>query len=179
MQYTEQGMSEPGSFHYSVSHSESRTSSRDISFEDKVRNHSLAFSEDKELLLNLEHDQMLYSGYDRQSQAFDNELIDKFDYLKCPCHDTSELHDWAITNNPNGSLTIGGLRSPCPNSRYFVDNVDRVGRVIYSFDQTFTTECEKEMYYVEIMVGRLSMMDYVIALDAVKSCRITKLLSLL
>ena len=99
--------SEPGSFHYNVSRGESKTSSsKDISFGNKVRNRSLTFSEDKEFLLNLEHDRKLYSGYDRQSRAFDTELIDEFDYLKCPCHDTSELHDWSITNDPNGSLTI-------------------------------------------------------------------------
>ena len=123
---------------------------------------------------------MLYSGYDRQSQAFDNGLIDEFDYLKCPGHDTSELlHDWAITDDPNGSLIIGGLRSPCPNSRYFADHEGRVEHVIYSFDGTFTTEREKETYYVEIMARRLSTDNSVVAMDAVKSCRITKLLSLL
>ena len=59
--------SEPGSFHY-VSRGEPRTLSRNnIPFGNKVRNCSLTFSEDKELLLNLEHDCMLYSGYDRQS----------------------------------------------------------------------------------------------------------------
>ena len=89
------------------------------------------------------------------------------------------MHDWSISNNPNGTLTIGGLRSLCPNSRYFADHVDRVGQVLYSFDGTFTTKCEKEMYYVEIMVRRFSMMDHFIVLDAIKSCRITKLLSLL
>ena len=78
-------------------------------FGNKVRNRSLTFFKDKELLQNLGHDCMLYSGYDRQSRAFDNELIDEFDYLKCPRHDTSELHNWSITDNPNGSLTIGGL----------------------------------------------------------------------
>ena len=148
--------SEPGSFHYNVSRGEPKTLSRDISFGNKARNRSLTFFEDKELLLNLEHNRMLYSGYDRQSRAFDNWLIDKFDYLKCPRHDTSELHNWAITDDPNGSLTIGGLQSPCPNSRYLADNVDRVGQVIYSCDGTFTTKHEKEMYYVEIMARQLS-----------------------
>ena len=132
-----------------------------------------------ELLLSLEHDHMLYSGNDRQSRAFHNELIDEFDYLKCPCHDTSELHNGPITDNPNGSLTIRGLRSPCPNSRYFAYHEDRVGQVIYSFDGTFTTECEREMYYVEIMARRLSTTDNVIAMDTVKSCGITKPLLLL
>ena len=60
--------SEPSSFHYNVSHGESKTSSsRDISFGNKVRNRSLSFPEDKKLLQNLEHYHMLYSGYDRQS----------------------------------------------------------------------------------------------------------------
>ena len=68
---------------------------------------------------------------------------------------------------------------PCPNSRHFADNVDRVGQVIYSFDGTFTTECEKEMYYVEIMARQLSTDDNVIVMDTVKSCLITKLPSLL
>ena len=122
---------------------------------------------------------MLYSSYERQSRAFDNGLIDEFDYLKCPLHDTSGefFHDWAITNDPNGNLTIGGLRSPCPNSKYFPDNVDMVGQVIYSFDGTFTTKHEKETCYVETMARQL--LTDVIAMDAVKSCRIKKLLSLL
>ena len=121
------------------------------------------------------------AGFDRirTLYTFDNWLIDEFDYLKCPCHDTSELHDWAITHDPNGSLTIGGLQSPCPNSRYFADNVDRAGQVIYLFDGMFTTKREKETYYVEIMARRLLTTDNVIATDAFKNCRITPLLSLL
>ena len=55
--------------------------------------------------------------------------------------------------------------------------MDRVRQVIYSFDGTFTTKHEKEMYYIEIMARQLSM--NVIVMDAVKSCRITKLLSFL
>ena len=37
------------------------------------------------------------------------------------------MMDWAIKGDPNGSLMMGGLCSPCLNSHYFVDCVDRVG----------------------------------------------------
>ena len=53
------------------------------------------------------------------------------------------LSDWKISDDPNGSITIGGLRSPCLNSCQFVDKVDRVGRTLYSFDGLFNFEREK------------------------------------
>ena len=54
--------SEPGLFHYNVSHGEPGTSSREnILFGNKARNRSPPFSEDKELLLNSENNRMLYS----------------------------------------------------------------------------------------------------------------------
>ena len=99
----------------------------------KPRNHSLTHYEERDACKCLEHDCMLYTGYDRQGSCFDNCLIDEFDFLKCPRHDMSDLTstDWNIVDDVNCSIMTGGLRSPCPNARHFADHVDRVGRCVF------------------------------------------------
>ena len=70
---------------------------------------------------------MAFVGYDCQNSSLTDALIDEFDFLKYSQFDTStlRLRDWRISHDPNGSITIGGLRSPCLNSRQFVDKIDR------------------------------------------------------
>ena len=78
-----------------------------------------------------------------------------------------------ITNDLNGSLTIGGLQSPCPNTQHFMDHMDRVGKMLHSFDGVFTTEYKKEMFYVDVMARCLLCNN---SFDFIKGCRITKVL---
>ena len=87
---------------------------------------------------------MLFLGYDRQSAALNDFLIDECDLLKCGRLESSNIHDWELVHDPNSSITVGGLRSPCPNARHSIDLVDRVRSVIYSFDGMFCTEREKK-----------------------------------
>ena len=69
---------------------------------------------------------MLFNSADRQHALL--EQIDKFEFLM-----PGSL-GWTLTKDPNGSMLTGGLRSPCMNPHHFMDHVDRVGRVLHSFD---------------------------------------------
>ena len=99
----------------------------------KRRNEGITYLEDKQTITDSEHNRMTFVGYDHQNSSLTNALIDEFDFLKCSQFDTSILllNDWRISDDPNGSVTIDGLRSPCLNSCQFVDKVDRVGRTWY------------------------------------------------
>ena len=112
----------------------------------KQRNEGITYLEDKQMITDLEHDQMVFVGYDCQNSSLTDALIDEFDFLKCSQFDTSTLclNDWRISDDPNGSVTIGGLRSLCLNSCQFVDKVDRVGKTLYSFDGLFNFKRERK-----------------------------------
>ena len=86
----------------------------------------------------MEHDRMLSNGADRQYASL--EQIDKFEFLM-----PGSL-GWTLTKDPNGSMLTEGLRSSCMNTHYFVDLVDRVGRVLCSFDGVFEFERENEFF---------------------------------
>ena len=104
-------------------------------------------------------------------------LIDEFDFLKCSWFDTSILclNDWRISDNPNGSVTVGGLRSLCLNSHQFVDKVDSIGRTLYSFDGLFDFEREKEIFWVEALIRCLTSQNKLLNIFA--ECRITRILA--
>ena len=120
---------------------------------------------------------MAFVGYDHQNSSLTDALIDEFDFLKCSQFDTSILHlnDWRISDNPNGSITIGGLRSLCLNSCQFVDKVDRVGRTLYLFDGLFDFEREKETFYVEVLIRRLTSQNKLLGIF--EECQITRILA--
>ena len=72
----------------------------------------------------MEHDRLIYNSCDRQHVALSCDQIEEFDFISVqPC-------DWFLQTDPNGSLMIGGLRSPCMNVCYDDDHIDRVGRVL-------------------------------------------------
>ena len=132
--------------------------------------------EDKQTITDLEHDRMAFVGYDRQNSSLTDALIDEFDFLKCSRFNTSTLHlsDWRISDDPNGSITVGGLRSLCLNSCQFVDKVDRVGRTLYSFDSLFNFEREKETFCIEVLIRCLTSQNKL--LDVCAECQITRIL---
>ena len=85
----------------------------------------LSYKESRELRCCMEHDRMLFNGVDHQHSSLGvGEQIDEFAVLR---HSKS---DWFVRPDAHGSTVIGGLRSPCTNTRYYVDCVDRVGRVL-------------------------------------------------
>ena len=47
-------------------------------------------------------------------------------------------------------LLIGGLRSPCPNATYVMnDSQDNMGIYLATYDGIFENEQEKEMFHIE------------------------------
>ena len=81
-----------------------------------------------------------------------NDQIDEFDFLSVQDDSSS---GWCMKPDPNGSLMIGGLRSPCMNACYEEDHLDRTGRVLTSFDGVFEFEREKEFFYLECNIHSL------------------------
>ena len=143
----------------------------------KQRNKGITYLEDKQTITNLEHDWMAFVGYDRQNSSLTNALIDEFDFLKCSWFYTSILclNDWRISDDPNGSITTGGLGSLCLNSCQFVDKVYRVGRTLYSFDGLFDFKREKETFYIEVLIRCLTSQNKL--LDVFAECQITRILA--
>ena len=97
---------------------------------------------------------------------------------KIVCFITSDLieHDWDLTTDDGVSFMIGGLRLPCFNACYSMDSKDKLGKTLQSFDGLFESEREKETYHTESMLRRLGSKS---AFDDLKSCRITRHLSLI
>ena len=137
-----------GEFQHRVTKGETSKLTRSIFLTSKnmvrLRNRTLTFREYQDMQRHLEHDKMLFSNYDRQSAVFENErgLIDEFEFMKCNRHDSSPLtlSDWLLVTDVNNSLMICGLRSPCINSCYHFDGVDRLGKEIRMFDGVFESE---------------------------------------
>ena len=113
----------------------------------------------------MEHDRMLSNGADRQYASL--EQIDEFEFLM-----PGSL-GWTLTKDPNGSMLTEGLRSSCMNTHHFVDLVDRVGRVLCSFDGVFEFERENEFFYIEYDVHSLTFKSQI----NLKDCCIVRLLN--
>ena len=83
--------------------------------------------------------------------------------------------------DPNGSLMIGGLQSPCMNACYEEDHLDRTGRVLTSFDGVFEFEREKEFFYLECNICLLKeTFNEGVGLrhkDLTKECRISRMIA--
>ena len=81
------------------------------------------------------------------------------------------IHDDKVTG-----LLIGGLRSPCPNSTYVMnDSRDNLGMYLTMYDGIFENEQEKEMFYTESMLHRLA--DNEMANDELHECRISRIVA--
>ena len=140
-----------------------------------VRPRDLTYRESKMVKCCMDHDRMLLNGYDHQFSSLDGCQIDKFEFLHT-CRNDDSTMDWAIKSDLNGSLMAGGLRSLCLNSRYFVDCVDQVGRVLHSFDGVFEFERGKEFFCLEYTIRQLETSDNGLH-DIMKKCRRSKLIA--
>ena len=125
---------------------------------------------------DLTHDRLLYNGCDRQQHLLANDQIDEFDFLSVA------LSGWCVKPDPNGSLMIGGLRSPCMNACYEGDHLDRTGQVLTSFDGVFEFEREKELFYLECYIHSLKETfnnnnNNKGHKDLPKECRISKMIA--
>ena len=112
-----------------------------------VRDRALTYSESNELQRKLEHDRMLYNGCDRQHVNLSADEINEFDFLSI--HGVEEPPNWKLSCDPNGSMMVDGLRSPCMNVCYHRDCKDRSGGSLTFYDGVFEFECEKEFFYLE------------------------------
>ena len=176
-----EGNSYPGQ-HAKISLLECEYGTLDIRHKDWVVNDAghiqkhkqdLTHDESKVLQCCLEHDRLLYNGCDRQQHLLANDQIDEFDCLSVD--DSSS--GWCMKPDPNDSLMIGGLRSPCMNACYDEDYLDRTGRVLTSFDGVFEFEREKEFIYLECNIRSLKETfnnKGVRYKDLTKECRINK-----
>ena len=108
---------------------------------------------------------MLFNGADRQHTSL--EQIDEFKFFM------PGSSGWTLRKDPNGSMLTRGLRSPCMNACHFVDHVDRVGRVLRSFNGVFEFEREKEFFYIEYNVRSLTFKSQI----DLKDCPIVRLLA--
>ena len=72
---------------------------------------------------------------------------------------------------------IRGLRSPCMNARYPIDHVDRLGRVLRSFDGVFEFEREREFYYIEYNMRSLRVLKKNKDGDSIRECRVVRTLA--
>ena len=133
------------------------------------RKQDLTHKEKRSLRCLMEHDRMLLNSSDRQHFSLCGDQIDEFKLFEC------RFVRMDIEKDPNGSLMIGGLRSLCMNARYYVDHVDRVGRVLHSFDGMFEFEIEKEFFYLECSICSLRTSNRQIVLF--KECRIVRLIA--
>ena len=110
---------------------------------------------------------MLFNSADRQHASL--EQIDKSEFFM------PGSSGWTLTKDPNGSVLIGELRSPCMNALHFMDHMDRVGRMLRSFNGVFEFEREKEFFYVEYNVHSLtfkSQIDLKVVRLLAKMCRL-------
>ena len=87
----EREFSEHNSCHLNISSGDLKDSLLDnVLLRIKGRPCSLTPYEERKLKSNLEHDRVLYNGYDWQfGTAIDS--IDAFEYLRCPRHENSQL----------------------------------------------------------------------------------------
>ena len=134
-----------------------------------MRQCDLTYKEKKILRCLIEHDRMLFKGLDRQHASLSGDQIDEFDFLSI------DPSGWLLSKDPNGSLMIGGLCSPCMNALHHIDHVDRMGRVLRSFDGVFEFEREKEMFYLESNIHLLAHRNH--QLDVIRECRVSRLLA--
>ena len=72
---------------------------------------------------------------------------------------------------------IGGLRSPCMNSCFDEDGMDRTGRCLRSYDGVFEYEREKE--YLENSIQSIchNVAEKKTLMDSISKCRITRFLA--
>ena len=130
---------------------------------------SLSYGEKQTLMNHLDHDRMLYGNYGRQnaifvsednnfSNSYGGELIDETVFVRQGRHKQSTLKDWTLCESENKHLLLGGIRSPCPNGVVAAmgGTCDYVGKMIRMFCGVFESEWEKEQFYVECMLRRLS-----------------------
>ena len=137
---------------------------------------------------NIEHDRMICSNYDRQSITFFAPRDDKFYYtfnneegpneikfLSCKRHENSELieKDWSIIRDEKSyGLLIRGLRSPCLNATYIMnDSRDNLGMNLSTYDGVSENEREKETFYIESMLPRLAKNHDGVETDELHECR--------
>ena len=144
---------------------------------DSRRDRALTYSESNELQRKLEHDRMLYNGCDRQHVNLSADQIDEFDFLSI--HGVEEPPNWKLSCDPNGSVMVGGLRSPCMNVCYHRDCKDRLGGSLTSYDGVFEFEREKEFFYLECAARSIREDGPPECHDLIKDCRISRNLSLL
>ena len=85
----------------------------------------LTYGKSKVLYRVLEHDRMLYNLCDRQHHSLVDDQVDEFKFLTS-CDDIG----WKPFPDLNDCLMIGGLRSPCMNSCFDEDGMDRTGRCL-------------------------------------------------
>ena len=129
---------------------------------------SLSYGEKQTLMYHLDHDRMLYGNYGRQTAVFagesnysskcGGELIDETAFICQGQHSQSTLKDWTLRESENKHLLLGGIHSPCPNGVVVAMGkmCDYVGNTIRTFCGIFESEREKEQFYVECMLRRLS-----------------------
>ena len=146
---------------------------------------ALSYGESKKLMRCIEHDRMLYSNYGRQFSAFclDDDrredfecqgggLIDETVFVRQPRHEQSDLSDWKLSVDKD-NLVSGGVRSSCYNACSF--DRDYIGKMVHSYQAVFSSERESEMFYVEVMLRRLTSGRRHI--DCFKRARITRFVS--
>ena len=146
---------------------------------------SLLYGEKHALMRHLEHDHMLYSNYGRQNAVlsdddnyYDEEsedcgggLIDETRFIGQKRHAQSNLTDWKLKELSTKFLLLGGVRSPCPNG--VTSKEDYVGKTIHTYDGIFDSEREKERFYVECMLRRLSEdREDIDVMECVNVCRV-------
>ena len=118
---------------------------------------------------------------DKLHYTFNNEegLIDEIKFLSCKQHENSELlkKDWTLIRDDKATgLLIGGLRSPCPNATYIMnDSLDNLDMNLTAYDGIFENEREKEIFYIESMLHRLA--DNEMANDKLHECRISRIVA--
>ena len=134
----------------------------------RKRKQDLTFKESKSLKCSMEHDRLLYNGCNRQHFVFSLDQIDEFEFLNV------KPSGWLVKTDPNSSLMIGGLRSPCMNACYDNDHIDRIGRVLRSYDGVFEFEREKEFFYLECSIHSIKSSKERVCNNLVKECRITR-----
>ena len=149
------------------------------------KDRALSYGESKQLTRCLEHDRMLYSNYGRQFSTFclddqvmdyDSQrggLIDEVVFARQKRHKQSTLVDWKLSISKDDNILVGGLQSSCYNACN--KTKDYMGRMIHSFQAVFTSEKESEMFYVEMMLRRLTLGS--VHVDCFKRVRITRFLS--
>ena len=106
-------------------------------------------------------------------------MIDEVHFLSCPPYTNDakfhHLNNWSIKHTQH--LATSELRSPCPNITIFQDQRDNLGKAFDTFDGIFQTEREKETFYLQGTLRRLTNDDKK-HFDAAKECRIVRTLAM-